>query len=119
MKPNRLSTAVAAFFALLWAAPASAADLILDVASGYLVDAQINGVPVRLRVDPETSGYIILNAHAAQRIGLRRSMLGATTVIGPVRLRGSPRLRALRSAGLPAAAASCGPMPRQRQERTA
>jgi hypothetical protein len=88
----RLPALLAAFFAVLVAIPASAKDLILDAASGYLVDAQINGVPVRLRVDPETSGFIILNGEAAKRIKLRRSMLGAQAVIGPVRVKGNTKV---------------------------
>jgi len=71
---------------------ASAADLTVEAASGFLIDATINGQPVRLRVDPETSGYIILNPAAVQRLGLRRSMLGSRTQIGPVRLTGSSKV---------------------------
>jgi hypothetical protein len=68
--------------------PATAADLTLDAASGHIVVAQINGRPLRLRVDPETSGFIILNPDAAAQAGLRPSMLGARTIVGPIRLRG-------------------------------
>ncbi len=73
-------------------AAAHAADLIVDAASNFLIDATINGQPVRLRVDPETSGYVILNPATVERIGLRRSMLGSRTQIGPVRLTGSSRV---------------------------
>lgn len=79
-----------ALFAL--AAPSHAADLIVDAASNYLIDATINGQPVRLRVDPATSGYIILNAATVQRLGLRRSLLGSQTRIGPVRLTGGSKV---------------------------
>jgi hypothetical protein len=90
--PFRFPALVAALLALFLTAPATAKDLILDPASGYLVDATINGVPVRLRVDPETSGFIILNGEAAKRINLRRSMIGARAVIGPVRVDGSTKV---------------------------
>jgi hypothetical protein len=91
-RPLRFPALVAAFLALFAVSPASAKDLTLDAASGYLVDATINGVPVRLRVDPETSGFIILNGEAAKRIKLRRSMLGAEAVIGPVRVKGNTKV---------------------------
>jgi hypothetical protein len=78
----------AAALALLTPAAAGAADLTVDAASGFLIDATINGQPVRLRVDPETSGYIILNPAAAARLGLRGSWIRSRTQIGPVRLDG-------------------------------
>ena len=78
--------------ALLTGTPAAAADLVVDAASNFTIDATINGQPVRLRVDPETSGYIILNPAAVQRLGLRRSMLGSRTRIGPVRLTGGSKV---------------------------
>jgi len=74
--------------AVLLPATARAEDLTVDVASNFLIDARINGQPVRLRVDPETSGYVILNPATVERIGLRRSMLRSRTQIGPVRLTG-------------------------------
>jgi hypothetical protein len=92
LRPPNFPFLVAASLALFAAVPASAEDLHLDAASGYLIDAQINGVPVRLRVDPETSGFIILNGEAAKRIKLRRSMIGAQTVIGPIRVNGSTKV---------------------------
>lgn len=81
-----------AWFLLAMAAPAAAADLVVEAASNYMIDATINGHAVRLRVDPETSGYVILNPATAERIGLRRSMLGSRTQIGPVRLTGSSKV---------------------------
>ena len=80
----------------LKALPAQAADLTVDANSHFLIDATINGHPVRLRVDPETSGYIILNPETVTRIGLRRSMLGSSTRIGPVRLTGSSKVARVR-----------------------
>lgn len=85
---------------LLAASPARAADLVVDAASDFLIDATINGQPVRLRVDPETSGYIILNPATVQRLGLRRSMLGSRTQVGPVRLTGSSKVAELSIGGV-------------------
>jgi hypothetical protein len=76
---------------LVPAAPAAAADLTLDEAGGFLIDAQVNGRPVRLQVSTAAPGYIILNPAAAQRVGLRASMTRAQTFVGPVRLRGSSK----------------------------
>jgi hypothetical protein len=90
--PLRFPALLATLLAIFAALPAKAKDLNLDAASGHMIDAQINGVPVRLRVDPETSGYIILNGEAARRINLRRSLLGAETVIGPIRIKGSSKV---------------------------
>lgn len=73
---------------VLAVAPASAADLVVEAATNYAIEAVINGQPVRLRVEPETSGYIVLNPDAAARIGLRPSMIRTQTRIGPVRLGG-------------------------------
>lgn len=80
---------------LAFSRPAFAADLVVSAADGYLIDATINGQPVRLRVDPETSGYIVLNGATAARLGLRRTMIGVQTRIGPVRLTGSSRVAEL------------------------
>ena len=82
---------LAALLALL-PSKAAAADLVVDAASTYLVDASINGHPVRLRVDPAASGYIVLNPAAVARIGLRRSMTRSATQIGPVRLTGGSKV---------------------------
>jgi hypothetical protein len=83
---------LAVLAAFLLPAAARAADLVVDAASNFTIDATINGHPVRLRVDPETSGYVVLNPEAVARIGLRRSMLGSRTQIGPVRLTGSSKV---------------------------
>ena len=79
---------------------ASAAELAVDAASNFLIDATINGHPVRLRVDPETSGYVLLNADAVARIGLRRSLLRSRTRIGPVRLDGWSKVAELSIGGV-------------------
>jgi len=79
-------------------APAIAGDLVLQP-NNYVIDASINGHPVRLRVDPSAPGYIILNPAAVQRIGLRPSMTRARTTIGPVVLRGSSKTADVTIAG--------------------
>jgi hypothetical protein len=84
---------------LFAALPASATDLNLDEAGGFIIDAQVNGRPVRLRVSTAAPGYIILNPAAAQRLGLRRSMTSAQTFVGPVRLRGSTKAAEVTLAG--------------------
>ena len=92
-KTRRMKLLAFALAALsLLAAPVRAADLVVDAAADFTVDATINGHAVRLRVDPAASGYIILNPETVTRIGLRRSMLGSRTQIGPVRLTGSSRV---------------------------
>jgi hypothetical protein len=78
-------------FGLIPATPAAAADLTLEEAGGFMIDAQVNGRPVRLQVSTAAPGYIILNPAAAQRVGLRASMTRAQTFVGPVRLRGSSK----------------------------
>ena len=82
---------LAALFVLI-ASPSAAADLVVDAASNFTIEARINGQAVRLRVDPEVSGYVILNPETVARIGLRRSLLGSRTQIGPVRLTGSSKV---------------------------
>lgn len=70
------------------AAPLAAANLTVSANSHYLIDAWINGHPVRLRVDPSGSGYVILNPATVERIGLERSLIRSSTRVGPVRLEG-------------------------------
>lgn len=61
--------------------------LTLAPESGYVVAAQINGHPVRLRVDPGYEG-IVLNRDVAERIGLERSIWQNDVLVGPVRMEG-------------------------------
>lgn len=86
---------------LLWASrPATAADLRVSAEGNFLIDARINGHAVRLRVDPETSGYVILNPATVERIGLRRSLIASSTQIGPVRLEGWSKVAELSIGGV-------------------
>ena len=52
----------------LAAAPASAADLVLDQRSGFVVPVEVNGHTLRLRVDPGANGVIVLNPALEERI---------------------------------------------------
>lgn len=69
--PRRLVPVVAACLALGSVAPAAASGIRLDKASDYIVEAEMNGQKLRLRVDPGANGVIVLNRDAAERAGLR------------------------------------------------
>lgn len=73
---------------LLAASPAAAGDLRLDAAAGFVLPVEVNGRTLRLRVDPAAPGYVLLNPAAVGRLGLRGSMIGSVTHIGPVTLKG-------------------------------
>lgn len=62
------------FVAALWvAAPAVAqTSITLDAAPVAIVDATINGRPVRLEVDPRMPDMLALSTPAAARLGVRR-----------------------------------------------
>lgn len=62
-------------------------ELKLAPDGDYIVEAQINGHPVRLRVDPGYSG-IVLNPGVAARVGLQRSIWENDVLVGPVRMQG-------------------------------
>lgn len=79
---------------LCFSAPAWAENLTLDAASGHIISVEVNGFPLRLKVDPGSAGYIILNPAAAQAAGLKGSLVGSKAPIGPVVLNGkSNRVR--------------------------
>jgi hypothetical protein len=79
---------VAAFLLLLACTPAAAADLVLDQASGAVVEGVINGVPLRLKVEFDHLEGITLNPDAAARAGLGHGDGEWVERIGPVRLEG-------------------------------
>lgn len=84
-----LLPAVLFFLALLLPAPpAHSADLLLDEASGHIVEASINGVPLRLKVELDHSHSITINPAAAARAGLGNGQGRWVEIIGPVRLHG-------------------------------
>jgi hypothetical protein len=68
--------------------PAHSADLVLDEVSGHIVEARINGVPLRLKVELDHSHSITLNPAAAARAGLGDGTGRWIEIIGPVRLNG-------------------------------
>ncbi|HEX9947640.1 MAG TPA: hypothetical protein VGA98_08880 [Allosphingosinicella sp.] len=78
----------AAALFLVAVSPARAADLVLDAATGPYVDALVNGVPLRLRVDFDHGRSLTLNPDAAARAGLGNGEGSWIQIIGPVRLRG-------------------------------
>lgn len=86
--PCRSLKLILAFGLATSAGPAFASDLLLRAGGGHVVEAHINGRPLRLRVDPESPGYVILNPAAAERVGVQPSQGHSRTIIGPVRVRG-------------------------------
>lgn len=79
---------VAALAGLLCAAPADAAELMLDAADGFRLRTVLNHQEITLRVDLESPGQPVLNPAPASRAGLRTSHYGARATIGPVRFDG-------------------------------
>lgn len=87
--PARWRLLAAALFLMAFlAAPARASDLVLDARTGPYVEARINGVPLRLRVDFDQGRSLTLNPEAAARAGLGDGQGRWIQIIGPVRLRG-------------------------------
>lgn len=72
-------------------APALASELVLGPEGGHVVEGRVNHHPVRLRVDPETPGHVILNGDAAFRLRLFPTTRAAAVIIGPVRVEGASR----------------------------
>jgi hypothetical protein len=68
------------------AKPADTAQGNLEVRMGETVEMIINEQPVRLRLAPDAVSVPTLNADAAQRIGLKPSMIGFIYVIGPEKI---------------------------------
>ena len=92
------SAGLLAFLAFA-AAPASGADLVLEAASGHIVEADVNGVPLRLKVELDHGEGIDLNPAAAARLALGRGDGRHVETIGPVKLRGRFAERVVRFAG--------------------
>ena len=102
--PRRRSTPLAcvtAFLLIVAPAPAAAGDLVLHAAQGATVEAVINGVPLRLKVEFDLLPGITLNSDAAARAGLIRTG-GWSERIGPIQLRGHKTQAQLMLAGAPA-----------------
>ena len=83
--------------------PARAADLILRPSDPY-VEAEIGGVPLRLKVVLDHAPGITLNSDAAARAGLERGDGAWVEQIGPVKLRGRQAHLRFLVAGAPAEA---------------
>ena len=62
-------------------------ELTLAAADDFIIQAQINGHPVRLRVETGYSG-VIVNPDVAARVGLVRSMWENDVLVGPVLVQG-------------------------------
>jgi hypothetical protein len=73
---------------LIGAAPADGADLVLDGREGAFVDAVINGVTFRLKVEFDLLPGVTLNPDAAARAALGPGEGRWTERIGPITLRG-------------------------------
>ncbi len=78
----------AALLLLLAATPAAAENLVLDQAGGPFVDAVINGVALRLRVEFDHLPGVTLNPEAAARARLAPGEGEWNERIGPITLRG-------------------------------
>jgi hypothetical protein len=68
------------------AKPDETAQTDLEVRMGEAIPMTINDQPVRLRLAPDAVSVPTLNADAAQRIGLKPSMIGYIYVIGPEKI---------------------------------
>lgn len=85
----------------LAAAPASAADLVLERSDGFTIPASVNGRELRLRVSPSALGDILLNPEAARAMGFKSSSRDVA-VIGPVKVPGGRSSAVVTIAGLAA-----------------
>jgi hypothetical protein len=77
------------------AQPALASELLLKARDGHIIEAWINNQIVRLRVDPESPGYLVLNPDAAWRLRLYPTLVPATAIVGPIRVPGASRVARL------------------------
>ena len=68
----------------------SISETALDSQSNYIVEAQVRGRPVRLKVDPGAPFFVLLNAKTAKELGLVGTK-AATLAVGPLRLKGNTR----------------------------
>ena len=70
--------------------PAMAEDLVLDRSSNFTVPVLVNGVKLKLKVDPAAAGLVMVNEAAARKASLKGSrQRGWRVSIGPVRLTGA------------------------------
>jgi hypothetical protein len=85
---------------LVAATPAAGQELVLQDREGAMVDAVINGVPMRLKVEFDLLPGVNLNADAAARAGLVRTG-GWSERIGPIQLPGNRTEAQFTLAGIP------------------
>lgn len=74
-------------------------ETILDQSSDYMVDAQVRGRPLRLKVDPGAPFFVLLNDKVAKELRLVGTK-AATLAVGPLRLKGSTRSEKLTISGV-------------------
>lgn len=85
----RITIPAAAIFAIIAPAaskPTESDQADVNVRTGETVEMTINGQPVRFRLAPDAVSVPTLNADAAQRVGLKPSMIGYVYAIGPVKI---------------------------------
>ena len=79
----------------------TAAESQFDAESDFIVETQVRGRPLRLKVDPGAPWFVLLNASAAKSlrlVGTRSAMLA----IGPLKLKGKTRSENFTFAGVEA-----------------
>lgn len=77
------------------------AESQFDAASDFIVDAQVRGRPLRLKVDPGAPWFVLLNGSVAKSLRLVGTR-PATLAIGPVKLKGKTRTENFTFAGVEA-----------------
>lgn len=66
------------------------AETQFDASSDFIIDAQVRGRPLRLKVDPGAPWFVLLNGSAAKSLKLIGTR-SATLAIGPMKLKGKTR----------------------------
>ena len=82
--------------------PVPGSEKVLDPQSGYIIDAQARGRPLRLKVDPGAPYFVLLNGKVAKELRLV-STKAATLAVGPMRLKGKTRTEKFTIGGVTAA----------------
>lgn len=96
-----LSRVVLAFAVLsLPAASARASERIFEIASNHIVEARINGHPVRLKVDFDAYNWVMINPDVAARVGLDGSMIRFSFKVGKEKIRADSSVTRLEVPGV-------------------
>ena len=66
------------------------AETQFDASSDFIIDAQVRGQPLRLKVDPGAPWFVLLNGSAAKRLKLVGTR-SAKLAVGPMELKGKTR----------------------------